>query len=149
MKDAGPTWLSRQGCEQVRDELNRLLLAYRSADYHHNDPAARERREWQEGRIRQLQEILLTADVGAQRPDDGVAEPGMVLTVRYDDEDDTETFLLATRGAHVHETMEVYSPDSPLGRAIWGAKENDTRDYLLPDGSTMRVTLVHATPFRE
>ena len=41
-------------------------------------------------RIRQLQELLLTAAVGAQPPDDGIAEPGMVLTVRYADQDDTE-----------------------------------------------------------
>lgn len=59
MCDAG-TWLTRQGCERVRDELNRLLLGYRSAEYHHKDhdgPEARDQREWQERRIRQLQEL--------------------------------------------------------------------------------------------
>lgn len=149
MSDAGPRWLTRQGCEHVWDEFNRLLFAYRSAEYHHDDPGARDRREWQERRIRQLQELLLTAEVGAQPPDDGVAEPGMVLTVRYADRDDTETFLLADREAHGYETMEVYSPDSPLGRALLGARENDTRDYFVPDGGTMSVTLVTAKPFRE
>ncbi|MGH3997850.1 MAG: GreA/GreB family elongation factor, partial [Pseudonocardiaceae bacterium] len=109
MSDTGSTWLTQQGYEHVRNELNSLLLAYRSAEYHYNDPQAQEQREWQERRIRQLQELLLTAEVGAPPPDDGVAEPGMVLTVRYADRDDTETFLLANREARqVHETLKVY-----------------------------------------
>lgn len=150
MSDTGSTWLTQQGYEHVRNELNSLLLAYRSAEYHHNDPQAQVEREWQERRIRQLQELLLTAEVGTQPPDDGVAEPGMVLTVRYADRDDTETFLLANREAHhVPETMKVYSPDSPLGRALLGARQNDTRDYFVPDGGTKSVTLVKAKPFRE
>ena len=49
----------------------------------------------------------------------------------------------------MHETMKVYSPDSPLGRALLGARKNDTRDYFVPDGGTKSVTLVEATPFRE
>lgn len=120
MSDAGPIWLTRQGCAHVRDELNQLLLAYHSAQYHHNDhdgPEARDQQDWRERRIRQLQELLLTAEVGAQPPDDGVAEPGMVLTVRYADRDDTETFLLANREAHVCETMEVYSNTQPASAA--------------------------------
>jgi transcription elongation GreA/GreB family factor len=117
---------------------------------HHNDPQALAEREWQERRIWQLQELLLTAEVGAQPPDDGVAEPGMVLTVRYADRDDTETVPLANREAHqVHETMKVYSPDSPLGRARLGARQNDTRDYFVPNGGTKSVTLLKAKPFRE
>jgi transcription elongation GreA/GreB family factor len=60
------------------------------------------------------------------------------------------TFLLANREAHqVHETMKVYSPDSPLGRALLGARENDTRDYFMPGGGTKSVTLLKAKPFRE
>jgi transcription elongation factor GreA len=150
MSDTGSTWLTQQGYQHVRNELNSLLLAYRSAEYHHNDPQALEEREWQERRIWQLQELLLTAEVGTQPPDDGVAEPGMVLTVHYAERDDTETFLLANREAHqVHETMKVYSPDSPLGRALLGARENDTRGYFVPDGGTKSVTLVKAKPFRE
>ena len=140
MSDTGSTWLTEQGYERVRNELNSLLLAYRSAEYDHNDPQAQERRQWQERRIWQLQELLLTTEVGVQPPDDGVAEPGMVLTVRYADRDDTETCLLANREAHqVHETMKVYSPDSPLGRALLGARQNDTRDYFVPTAARSRL----------
>jgi transcription elongation factor GreA len=149
MLDTKLTWLTRQGHEHIRDELNRLVLAYRSAEYHHKDSESQAQREWQERRIRQLQELLLTAKVGMQPPDDGIAEPGMVLTVRYAESDDTETFLLASREVHVCETMEVYSPDSPLGHALLGARENDKRDYLVPNGGTMSVTLIKAQPFRD
>lgn len=149
VNEAVPRWLTRQGYEHLQDELNSLLLVLRSTQPHRGDPIAQDQREWQERRIRQLQELLLTAEVGVIPPDDGIAEPGMVLTVRYDDENDTETFLLAARDAQVHETMEVYSPDSPLGRALLGAREDDTRDYILPDGSTMKVTMIKAQPFHE
>ena len=50
-------------------------------------------------RIRQIQDLLANAVVDKTPPDDGVAEPGMVLTARYDDTGDTETFLLGVRGA--------------------------------------------------
>lgn len=151
MSLADPTWLSQQGYEQARDELDRLLLAYRSGRYPRlgDDIAEIEsRREMHLRRIRQLQELLLTAEVGTPPPDDGVAEPGMVLTVRHPDRS-TDTFLLATRGTTVDETMEVCSPQSPLGRALLGARVSGTRDYRLPDGSTTTVTLLHAEPFRE
>jgi transcription elongation factor GreA len=41
-------------------------------------------------------------------PDDGIAEPGMVLTVRFDDTGDIETFLPGVRGAELGD-VEVYS----------------------------------------
>lgn len=146
-----PVWLTPQGYEDLRSELNNLLFAYRTMQSHrdpdHNE--SQEDREWQEMRIRQLQELLLAAEVGGAPPDDGVAEPGMVLTVRYGDSDDTESFLLASREASAGMDMEVYSPESPLGRALLGAAENDTREYPLPGGATMSVTLLKAVPFRQ
>jgi transcription elongation factor GreA len=42
-------------------------------------------------------------------PDDGVVEPGMVLTVRYEGEDDTETFLIASRAGVVTDTRILRS----------------------------------------
>ena len=51
-----------------------------------------------QARIRQIQDLLTNAVVGEDPPDDGIAEPGMVLTVRYDDTGEIETFLLGVRG---------------------------------------------------
>jgi transcription elongation factor GreA len=70
-----------------------------------------------------------------------------VLTIRYDGDDDTEKFLLATREEGAEGELEVYSPESPLGRALLGAKEGETRSYELPNGSTQKVTLVKAVPY--
>ncbi|MHA6799448.1 GreA/GreB family elongation factor [Bounagaea algeriensis] len=98
-------------------------------------------------RIQQILDMLNRAVVGESPPDDGVAEPGMVLTVRFDDEDDTETFLLGTRAGEVDDDIEVYSPDSPLGAALIGARQGDVRSYGVPSGATVRATLVRAVPY--
>ena len=59
--------------------------------------AAREEQGKQEARIRQLQELLRTAQVGDAPTTTGVAGPGMVVTVRFDDDDESETFLIGSR----------------------------------------------------
>ncbi|MFC3453371.1 GreA/GreB family elongation factor [Amycolatopsis speibonae] len=99
-----------------------------------------------QSRIRQIEDLLRGAVVGEDPPDDGIAEPGMVLTVEYDD-GGTETFLLGTRDEAGHGALEVYSPDSPLGRALHGAKPGDRREYRVPSGDAVRVTLLGAEPY--
>ncbi|OXM49374.1 transcription elongation factor GreAB [Amycolatopsis thailandensis] len=99
-----------------------------------------------QARIRQIEDLLRGAVVGQDPPDDGIAEPGMVLTVEYDD-GDTETFLLGTRDEAGHGVLEVYSPDSPIGRALHGAKPGERREYRVPSGDAVRVTLVGAEPY--
>lgn len=145
-----PTWLSLQAYEQARDELSRLLLAHRAGrrPSHDGDPGPDDPSAWRELRIRRLQELLLTADVGMP-PDDGIAEPGMVLTVGHSDRTGTETFLLADPGIPVGPDVAVCSARSPLGRVLLGARAGDTRSYPLPDGSTATVTLLSAEPFRD
>ena len=74
--------------------------------------------------------------------------PGMVLKIRYQGDDDTETVLLGSREEGVRGGLEVVSPSSPLGAALIGAHVGDTREYQLPDGGNMKVALVSAEPFR-
>lgn len=116
-------------------------------------PVDQERRDT---RIARIQELLRDAVVGEAPPDDGIAEPGMVLTVRYGSdggvgagsgEDGTETFLLGVRDRSDAEGITVYSPESPLGRALIGAREGEERDYTTPRGKTFTVTLVRAVPY--
>ena len=97
-------------------------------------------------RIRQIQDLLTNAVVGEDPPDDGFAEPGMVLTVRYDDTGEFETFLLGVRGAEDAD-IEVYSMQSPLGRAIAGARPGAQRTYSIPSGANLPVTLLKAVPY--
>jgi transcription elongation factor GreA len=99
-----------------------------------------------QARIRQIQDLLTHAVVGEDPPDDGIAEAGMVLTVRYDDTDETETFLLGVRGAEEAD-MEVYTLQSPLGSAIAGAIPGERRTYSIPSGAEVSVTLLNAVPY--
>jgi transcription elongation factor GreA len=75
-----------------------------------------------------------------------IAEPGMVLTIRYDDAGETETFLLGRRGADDAD-ITVYSMASPLGRAIVGARPGERRIYSIPDERGVLVTLLEAVPY--
>ncbi|HEY4454155.1 MAG TPA: transcription elongation factor GreA [Pseudonocardiaceae bacterium] len=160
MSETQVTWLTQEAYDRLKQELDELI-AYRPAmaakinasreegdlkengGYH----AAREEQGQQEARIRQLQELLRDAKVGEAPTTRGIAEPGMVLTVKYDGDDETEEFLLATREEGAHGAMEVYSPSSPLGQALLGAKNGETREYTLPNGNVMKVTLIKAEPY--
>ena len=41
----------------------------------------------------------------------------------------------------------MYSPNSPLGGALIDAKVGETRSYTVPNGNTVKVTLVSAEPY--
>lgn len=129
-------WISPQAYERLQRELAALreLSANGTADC-----------DWR-ARIKQIHDLLANAVVGEDPPDDGIAEPGMVLTIRYDDTGDVETFLLGVRGAE-YADMEVYSSQSPLGAAITGARPGQRRTYRLPSGTALTVTLLNAVPY--
>ncbi|SDF39376.1 Transcription elongation factor, GreA/GreB family [Lentzea fradiae] len=138
-------WLSPQAHHRLRNELAALLAQSRGRPEDSDDAGAVPPGE-REARIRQINDLLTNAVVGEDPPDDGVAEPGMVLTVRFDDTGETETFLLGARGAE-HGTIEVYSPTSPLGAALIGARRGEQRSYRTPSRATVRVTLLDAVPY--
>lgn len=155
-------WLARGAYERLMTELAALLRqraegrAPSPTDGYtrdSTDPAgdqqfAHDRREL-EHRIRKLQKLLQDPVVGQDPADDGLAEPGMVLTVRYEDDQETETFLLAHNddGAYP-EGLMICSPDSPLGGVLPGAKQGDRVRYRLPNGHTTEITLLSAVPYR-
>jgi transcription elongation factor GreA len=141
--DTQRVWLTEEAYDRARIEL--ALLRMEVATGSHREHTAPEQRAL---RIRQLQELIATAAVGHEPPDDGVAEPGMVVTVRYEGDDLTETFLMADRAESASNGLPIYSPRSPLGKALWGARPGERRRYLLPGGETMTVTLVNAVPYR-
>jgi transcription elongation GreA/GreB family factor len=99
-----------------------------------------------QARIRQIHDLLTNAVVGEDPADDGMAEPGMVLTVRYDDTGEIETFLLGVRGVE-DANIDVYSLQSPLGSAIAGARVGQQRTYSIPSGANLPVTLLKAVPY--
>lgn len=148
------TWLTQDAYDRLTAELAELVGTgaagadrpeWSEVDRDAAESAAdRERRTT---RIRRLQDIVATASI-VQPPDDGVAEPGMVLTVRFADDASTETFLMADREERARGELDVYSVRSPLGAALLGAVPGEHRQYQLPSGGTMTVTLVSAAPFR-
>jgi transcription elongation GreA/GreB family factor len=71
----------------------------------------------------------------------------MVLTIRYEDTGDTETFLLGRPGVDDAD-IKVYSMASPLGRAIAGARPGEQRIYSIPDETGRLVTLLKAVPYK-
>lgn len=155
------TWLTHEAHDRLKKELDELVAQRpviaaeinarreegdlkENGGYH----AARDEQARQEERIRKLQELLRNAQVGVRPADDGVVEPGMEVTIAYDgDQDDQETFLLGSREEGAHGSLQVYSPQSPLGAAILGATPGENREYLLPNGRTQKVTVVGAKPF--
>jgi transcription elongation factor GreA len=154
-------WLTQESYDRLKQELdelvgNRSVIAAKINDareegdlkenggYH----AAREEQAQLEARIRQLQELLRVAKVGEAFAESGIAGPGMVVTVRYENDDETETFLLGSLEEGAHGDLEVYSPNSPLGKAIIGAREGEDRCYDLPSGRTTTVAVVKAEPFQ-
>lgn len=155
------TWLTQEAYDRLSKELqdlkdNRQAMAAEinarreegdlreNGGYH----AAREEQGKQEGRIAQLTQMLRDAKVGEAPTADGTAGPGMVVTVRFDGDDETETFLIGSREVSDTTDLEVYSAASPLGQALTGAKEGDTVSYTTPTGATMTVTLLTASPYR-
>ncbi|WP_029117248.1 GreA/GreB family elongation factor [Mycobacterium sp. URHB0044] len=149
MITAERTWMTRRAYLRLQMELAALRsqpsneVPGEVADFDDNLVAGQRARQV---RIRQIQDLLAHAVVGEDPPDDGIAEPGMVLTVRYDDTGETETFLLGVRGAEDAD-IEVYSLQSPLGKAIAGARPGEQRIYSIPSGADLPVTLLRAVPY--
>ena len=112
--------------------------------------AAKDQQGMAEARIRQLEDILRRAKVGATPPDDGVVGPGMTVTVVFDGADQAESFLLGSRELVALDDsleMAVYSPQSPLGSALLGKRPGDRVTYRAPNGREVGVEIVDAKPF--
>jgi len=158
----GTVWLTQDAYDKLQAELEnlkgpvrqeiiaRISSARDEGDLKENGAyhAAREEQGKVEGRIRQLEDVLRRAEVGETPPNDGVVEPGMVVTYRFvgDDDDEVETFLLGAREIEP-EGLTVYSPQSPLGSAINGKQKGDTVSYQAPNGKELQVVIVDAVPF--
>lgn len=154
------TWLSQEAYDRLKAELDQLVARRpaiaaeinarreegdlrENGGYH----AAREEQGKMEARIRYLQELLRTAQVGDAPSTDTVA-PGAVVTIQFDDDPaDTETFLLGSREISATTDLTVYSPESALGKAILGARTGQTVTYTAPSGSDIKVTVVKFAPF--
>ncbi|WP_027860372.1 transcription elongation factor GreA [Marmoricola sp. URHB0036] len=153
-------WLTQAKYDELKAELEELRGPTRSAlvkrvsdardegdlkenaGYH----AARDELGKLDGRVQQLVDMLERAEVGETPADDGVVEPGMKVTVKLVGLDLEETFLFGAREM-AGDDIKVYSPQSPLGQAIDGAKRGETVTYTLPNGKDQKAEIVEAVPY--
>jgi transcription elongation factor GreA len=159
-REAPATWLSQDAYDRLQAELDEAIAGRpaiaaeinarreegdlrENGGYH----AAREEQGKAEARIRYLQELLRTAQVGEAPTADSVA-PGTVVTIHFDDDpEDTETFLLGSREISATTDLTVYSPESALGKAILGTRSGQTVTYTAPSGADIKVTVDRFEPF--
>lgn len=154
------TWLTQEAYDRLKAELEQLkgegradiarkIEAARSegdlkenGGYH----AAREEQGKQEARIAQLEELLRTSQVGEAPPDDGVVEPGMIVTAKVSGKE--MRFLLGNREIADDSGIEAYSERSPLGIAIHGKSRGETTSYVAPNGKEITVEIIDAVPYQ-
>jgi transcription elongation factor GreA len=162
MTDQGTIWLTQEAYDKLQAELDdlkgpkrqeiieKIAAARDEGDLKENGGyhAAKDEQGKQEARIRQLEDMLRRAEVGETPPNDGVVEPGMVVTVDFGD-GDTEKFLLGARENLMEgDDLEVYSPQSAMGAAINGKSRGDEVTYTTPNGKDLTVVIVDAEPYR-
>jgi transcription elongation factor GreA len=154
------TWLTQDAYDRLQAELeemegsgretvvSRIQAAREEGDLKENGGyhAAKEEQGKLEARIRQLTALLRDAKVGEAPVDTDRARAGTVVTIRFEGDDDEETFLLGSREEHI-EGLQIYSPSSPLGVAVLGHGAGDVVTYQTPRGATMQVTVVKVEPF--
>jgi transcription elongation factor GreA len=162
--DDSTVWITQDARDKLQEELDHLRGPVRAelsrrigearaegdlkenGGYH----AAKEQQGMAEARIRQLEDILRRAKVGETPSDDGIVGPGMTVTVKFNGEDATESFLLGSRELLVLDdaiAMDVYSPQSPLGAALLGKRPGERATYRAPGGREVDVEIVDAKPF--
>jgi transcription elongation factor GreA len=152
-------WLTKDAFDKLSSELenlkgpvrreiiDRISNARDEGDLKENGGyhAAKDEQGKVELRIRQLEDMLRRAEVGETPVDDGTVAPGMKVTYRFVGDDDTETFLLGAREIE-DDSIEVFSPQSPLGSAILGAKVGETVTYTV-NSRSFEVEVVAAVPY--
>lgn len=131
--------LSTVGREEI---AKRIEAAREEGDLKENGGyhAAKDEQGKQEARIRTLQHLLKTAQVGEAPQASGVVEPGTVVTAQVAGGE--EVFLLGSREIAAGSDLDVYSEASPLGKAILGLKVGAKTSYEAPNGRQIAVEIL-------
>ncbi|GAA1792300.1 transcription elongation factor GreA [Agromyces lapidis] len=152
-QDATVTWLTQEAYDRLAAELEQLSTAGReeiakrieaareegdlkeNGGYH----AAKDEQGKIEARIRQLKELLKTAEVGDAPASKGIVESGTVITAII--AGDEETFLIGSREIAGDSELDVWSEQSPLGAAILGLAVGAKTSYTAPNGREIAVEI--------
>ena len=153
------TWLTQGAYDRLKDEFDfltgegraeivkRIEAAREEGDLKENGGyhAAKDEQGKREARIRQLQQLLDSAQVGeAPKAPAGVVAPGTVVTAKVAGE--PMRFLLGSREV-AGDGIEVYSERSPLGEAINGRHKGEVATFVAPNGNEIKVEIVDTEPF--
>jgi transcription elongation factor GreA len=149
--------LSREAFERLQAEFDdmygrgRIEIAKRieaarelgdlseNGEYH----AAKEEQGKMDARMKQIRGLLDDVEI-VDSVDTSKVSSGAVVTIRYDGETGTETYLLGTIEER-REGIDVMSPTSPMGSALLGHKVGDTVQYQAPGGKiTVEVVAITA-----
>jgi transcription elongation factor GreA len=110
-----------------------------NADY----DAAKNDQGHNEARIRQIQDILRRA-VTVDGPAGDVVEPGTVVEIRMEEDDETTSYLVGSIEER-HDNLDVLSTGSPLGQALLGHAPGEVVSYEGPR-RTFQVEVVSVRP---
>ncbi len=120
---------------QKREEIVSAIATARAhgdlsenAEYH----AAREQQGQNEAKIRELRHKVDNAEI-IELSDDDVVTPGKLVTIKYEGDDEAETYLLGDREEKGGD-YDVLTPDSPLGRALIGRSGGESVVAEVPAG---------------
>jgi transcription elongation factor GreA len=153
------TWLTQEAYDRLKHELDfltgegraeivsRIEAAREEGDLKENGGyhAAKDEQGKREARIRQIQQLLESAQVGEPpAAPTGVVAPGTIVTAEVGGE--AMKFLLGSREV-AGDGIEVYSEKSPLGAAILGKTKGDTTTYTAPSGKDIPVEVIDIEPF--
>ena len=142
-----PVYLTSEGVEKLRQELDHLIKVKRPAladrlhkaiqqgDLSENADyiAAKEEQGFLEGRIQQVQVMLRNAVIIAEDTSSDQVVLGSTVTVVEDGFDESETFRIVGP-AEADPTNGRVSDESPLGRSLLGHGVGDTITIKAPVG---------------
>jgi transcription elongation factor GreA len=149
--------LTRDAHERLRKELEERTTAKRTeislwierarehgdirenADY----DAAKNEQGHNEARVRHIEAILRSAVI-VEGSDGNLVEPGTIVEIRMDDDDQTVEYLVGSIEER-SESHDVLSVGSPLGQAVLGAGPGQVVQYAGPR-RTFNVEVVSVRP---
>jgi transcription elongation factor GreA len=136
--------LKGEGREKIAE---RLLRAREHGDIRENAEydAAKNEQGLMEARIRELEALLKDPDIieGPVAADE--VGPGVLVTVRLDEDDEEETYLVAASKEERLPDVRTVTADSPLGSALLGRRVGDRVSYEAP-GGTFGCEIVRLEP---
>jgi transcription elongation factor GreA len=147
--DEATATLTRDAFERLRAELDRLktegreqMAARLQRAREHGDirenaeyDAAKDAQGLMEARIRDLERLLKDPDIVEGPAAAREAVVGVLVTVRDEEVEEEETYLLAASKEERIDRFRTVTADSPLGRALLGRKVGERVSYQAPGGT--------------